>query len=126
MREERYEHVSCTTSSYWAFQAVKLITNGGARYLLSVGPRIGHGDEASWDRLYQVALAALAEDKAMIEAQQEVVDATPQHRFIRTIADRAIGLYSAPVSRRARIERDAEAKPPEAAVSPDTLVGAQA
>lgn len=94
-------------------QAVTPIDHGKAVYFFSAGPQVGHGDEASRDRFHETTLRAFAEDKAIIEAQQRVIDATPDHRVLPTGADRAITIYDGIVSRLARAEARSSRVSPE-------------
>lgn len=80
-------------------QAVTPTGDGTARYFFSWGPHRDHGDEAMRDRLMGIAAMAFAEDKVMIEAQQTILDATPQPRIMPTIHDKGITLYNRLVER---------------------------
>jgi vanillate O-demethylase monooxygenase subunit len=64
-----------------------------SRYFFSWGPRRDHGDEAHRDTLMGIAARAFAEDKAMIEAQQLVLDASPGARVMPTAADKGLTLF---------------------------------
>ena len=48
---------------------------------------------------------AFAEDKTMIEAQQRVIDITPDPQVMPTAHDKAVTLYNRLVERLARAER---------------------
>ncbi len=71
-------------------QAVTPMGRQSARYFFSWGPRKGQGDEAVRDVLMGIAAQAFAEDKAMIEAQQQVINATPGYRVMPTSADQGV------------------------------------
>lgn len=85
-------------------QAVTAMTGRTARYFFSWGPHRDFGDEALRDTLMGVADMAFGEDKAMIEAQQRVIDATPEPRVMPTGADKGVTLYQRLVERMAREE----------------------
>ncbi len=80
-------------------QAVTPMTDRTSRYYFSWGPRVGEGSEALADAMLAVAHMAFSEDKAMIEAQQKVIDASPGVRMTMTSSD------AAPMQMRAVIER---------------------
>jgi vanillate O-demethylase monooxygenase subunit len=75
-------------------QAVTPTGSGTARYFYSWGPHRHHGDEAMRDRLMTMAGMAFAEDKAMIEAQQSILNATPEPTIMPTVHDKGITLYN--------------------------------
>lgn len=75
-------------------QAVTPTSARTARYFFSWGPRRDMGDEAHRDRLMAIAAQAFAEDKLMIEAQQQVIESTPDPRILPTSADRALILFN--------------------------------
>ncbi|MBJ7445453.1 MAG: aromatic ring-hydroxylating dioxygenase subunit alpha, partial [Sphingobium sp.] len=64
-----------------------------------------HGDEALRDTLMGIAAMAFGEDKDIIEAQQRVMDATPDFRIMPTTADRGVTLFNRLVEKLARDER---------------------
>ncbi len=86
-------------------QAVTPMTAKTSRYFFSWGPRRDCGDEALRDMLMGVAAMAFGEDKAMIEAQQRVIDTTPDPRIMPTSADKGVTLFNRMVERMAREER---------------------
>ena len=90
-------------------QAVTPIAERRARYLFSWGPHRQHGDEALRDLLMGVAAQAFAEDKAMIEAQQRVIDRTASPVIMPTAHDRGVTLFNGLVARLAREEAGAPA-----------------
>jgi len=75
-------------------QAVTPMTAKSSRYFFSWGPHRAHGDAALRDMLMEMAGRAFAEDRTMIEAQQRVIDATPDPRVLPTRADAGIALYA--------------------------------
>lgn len=88
-------------------QAVTPLTAKTARYFFSWGPHRNHGDEALRDTLMGLAAKAFAEDKAMIEAQQRVIDMTPDPVIMPTAHDRGVTLFNRLVDRLAKQERQA-------------------
>ena len=75
-----------------------------SRYFFSWGPRRGHGDEALRDSLMALAGVAFGEDKTMIEAQQKVIDRTPDPRIMPTAHDKGVTLFNRLVERLAKQE----------------------
>jgi vanillate O-demethylase monooxygenase subunit len=68
-------------------QAVTPMTDKTSRYFFNWGPRAGEGSEAMADAMLTIAHMAFSEDKAIIEAQQRVLDATADPKFVLTSAD---------------------------------------
>jgi vanillate O-demethylase monooxygenase subunit len=85
-------------------QAVTPLTEKTSRYFFSWGPHTDHGDEAHRDVLMSIAAKAFEEDRVMIEAQQRVVDLTPEPRVLPTAHDRGVTLFNRLVERFARTE----------------------
>jgi len=85
-------------------QAVTPLTNKTSRYFFSWGPHHTVGDTALRDVLMGIAAQAFAEDKTMIEAQQRVIDLTPNPQVMPTAHDRAITLFHQLVARLIRDE----------------------
>lgn len=85
-------------------QAVTPTGAGAARYFFSWGPHRTDGAEAKRDMMMAMAEQAFAEDRAMIEGQQRVIDATAEPRVMPTAHDRAVTLYSRLVERMAKKE----------------------
>ena len=85
-------------------QAVTPISEKTSRYYFSWGPKRGFGDEAHRDLLMSIAAKAFAEDKTMIEAQQRVLDATPDPKIMPTAHDRGITMFNRLVERLTRTE----------------------
>jgi vanillate O-demethylase monooxygenase subunit len=75
-------------------QAVTPLTRRTSRYFFSWGPRKDQGDAALRDALMGIAHQAFTEDRLMIEAQQVVVDASPDRRVLPTSADKGVTLYN--------------------------------
>ena len=80
-------------------QAVTPLAPGKARYFFSWGPHRDHGDAALRDWLMALAGMAFAEDKAMIEGQQAVIDATPDPQIMPTVHDKGVTLFNRLVER---------------------------
>lgn len=91
-------------------QAVTPMTLKTSRYFFSWGPHRKHGDAALRDTLMALAGKAFEEDRTIIEAQQRVIDSTPEPRIMPTGADRAITLFNQLVAKRVREEEGAPAK----------------
>jgi phenylpropionate dioxygenase-like ring-hydroxylating dioxygenase large terminal subunit len=85
-------------------QAVTPLTGKTSRYYFSWGPRRDQGDAALRDMLMDIANQAFTEDRVMIEAQQIVVDASPDRRILPTSADKGVTLYNRLVEKLASIE----------------------
>lgn len=85
-------------------QAVTPLTDRTARYFFSWGPHRNHGDEAVRDRMMDIAAQAFAEDKAMIEAQQRVINATADPRIMPTAHDKGVTLFNRLVASLVRAE----------------------
>ena len=85
-------------------QAVTPLTAKTSRYFFSWGPHRKFGDAALRDTLMALAGKAFAEDRTIIEAQQRVIDGTPQPQIMPTSADRAITLFNQLLAKRLREE----------------------
>jgi phenylpropionate dioxygenase-like ring-hydroxylating dioxygenase large terminal subunit len=85
-------------------QAVTPMTERTSRYFFSWGPHRAHGDEGLRDILMGIAGMAFSEDKAVIEAQQRIIDKTPDPRIMPTAADRGVTLFNRLVERLVREE----------------------
>jgi vanillate O-demethylase monooxygenase subunit len=94
-------------------QAVTPVTDKTSRYLFSWGPRKAEGSDALAESMLTLANMAFSEDKAIIEAQQKIVDQDPGAKPILTSAD--VG----PMLMRSVIERliAAETKPAAASAA---------
>lgn len=93
------DYAQAITGVTFTSQAVTPTGPGTARYFFSWGPHRNHGDEALRDRLMALAAMAFAEDKAMIEGQQAVIDATPDPKVMPTVHDRGVTLFNRLVER---------------------------
>lgn len=96
-------------------QAVTPLTDRTARYFFSWGPRRGQGDEALRDTLMKLAFQAFGEDKLIIEAQQRVIDATPDPQILPTSADRGVTMFNNIVRKLARAEQAQQVEQPSTA-----------
>lgn len=85
-------------------QAVTPTGDKTARYFFSFGPRVDMGDDARRDLLMEIARKAFGEDKVVIEAQQRVIDQTPDPRIMPTSADKGVTLFNRLVEKLAREE----------------------
>jgi phenylpropionate dioxygenase-like ring-hydroxylating dioxygenase large terminal subunit len=95
-------------------QAVTPMSGRKSRYFFSWGPHRDHGDEAMRDILMGIADMAFNEDKAVIEAQQRVIDKTPAPQIMPTAADRGVTLFNRLVDKLVR-EEEAGTRGTEAA-----------
>ena len=95
-------------------QAVTPMTSRKSRYFFSWGPHRDHGDEKLRDMLMGIADVAFNEDKVIIEAQQRVIDKTPDPQIMPTAADRGVTLFNRLVEKLVR-EESAERSASEAA-----------
>lgn len=82
-----------------------------SRCFFNWGPHRAHGDEALRDALMAMAGVAFGEDKVMIEAQQKVIDRTPDPRIMPTAHDKGVTLFNRLVERLAKL--DSAAAPTE-------------
>jgi vanillate O-demethylase monooxygenase subunit len=73
-----------------------------SRYFFSWGPHRTQGDEAMRDGMMALAGVAFGEDKVMIEAQQKVIDRTPDPRIMPTAHDKGVTLFNRLVERLAK------------------------
>lgn len=99
--------VELESRNIWSSQAVTPIGKGRARYFFSQGPGKPVPQEFS-DFLWQVALNAFAEDRAMIEGQQRIIDLTPDRKIMPAVGDKGTVLYNRVVERMVRTERTGE------------------
>ncbi|HWL47170.1 MAG TPA: aromatic ring-hydroxylating dioxygenase subunit alpha [Sphingomonadaceae bacterium] len=91
-------------------QAVTPMTDKTARYFFSWGPHRAHGDAAHRDLLMTIAAQAFGEDKVMIEAQQQVIDMTPDPVVMPTAHDKGVTLFNRLVEKLCRQEANARAR----------------
>lgn len=103
---ERPNYSKATLGVTFTSQAVTPTTDKTSRYFFSWGPHCQHGDEALRDMLMGIAGQAFHEDKVMIEAQQRVIDMTPEPRIMPTAHDRGVTLFNRLVEKLAREEND--------------------
>jgi vanillate O-demethylase monooxygenase subunit len=82
------------TKSFFMNQAITPLTEKTARSSYIVAAHRQYGGQAQCDLMMAAAPKVFAEDKAMVEAQQRMIDTTPNWRFIATSADRGVVLYN--------------------------------
>jgi vanillate O-demethylase monooxygenase subunit len=87
--EDRPEPLFGTFSA----QAVTPIDERRSRYFFSWGPRAKDGDEQMASAMMGVARMAFDEDRAMIEAQQKVIDRDPDRQPMPIAADKGVTLF---------------------------------
>lgn len=68
-------------------QAVTPISARASRYFYAAGARLDDIDAEKLDRLFGVTEVAFGEDKALIEAQQKLIDMDPDRRMLPTSLD---------------------------------------
>lgn len=91
-------------------QAITPMTERSSRYHFTVGAHRLLGDgERIIDPLVEVTTRAFAEDKRMIEMQQQVVDRDPDRPIMPTVHDRGVTLYNRLSARLIAAEREASA-----------------
>jgi phenylpropionate dioxygenase-like ring-hydroxylating dioxygenase large terminal subunit len=88
-------------------QAVTPMTDQTSRYFFCWGPHRDYGGEKERDELHEIAHMAFAEDRVIIEAQQMVINRSPNARIMPTGADKAVTLYNRLVDRLVRSEGQA-------------------
>jgi vanillate O-demethylase monooxygenase subunit len=93
-------------------QAVTPLSAKSSRYFFSWGPHKNHGNEALRDTLMGIGAMAFEEDRVMIEAQQRVIDSTPNPRIMPTSADMGVTLFNRLVDKLARQEVELDATGP--------------
>jgi vanillate O-demethylase monooxygenase subunit len=96
-------------SENFTSQAVTPTTDRTARYFFSWGPRSGEGAEATADAMLELAHQAFAEDKAIIEAQQRIIDFDPDRKEMLTSADVGPTQMRAVLQRLIKAEASADA-----------------
>jgi phenylpropionate dioxygenase-like ring-hydroxylating dioxygenase large terminal subunit len=89
---------------FFALQAITPLTEKTSRSSYIMAAHRDHGGAAQCDATMAVVRKIFAEDKAMIEAQQRIIDTSPGWRFIATSADRGVVLYNRLVETLAREE----------------------
>jgi vanillate O-demethylase monooxygenase subunit len=75
-------------------QAVVPTGEKTSRYYFSWGPGARFGDEAVAQMMIDQAIMAFNEDKAMIEAQQKIIDSDPSRMPVPATADKAITIFT--------------------------------
>jgi vanillate O-demethylase monooxygenase subunit len=68
-------------------QAVTPVSARASRYFYAAGARADDIDAERLDRLFGVTETAFGEDKALIEAQQRLLDLEPERRMLPTSLD---------------------------------------
>jgi vanillate O-demethylase monooxygenase subunit len=86
-------------------QAVTPTGERTARYFYCHGIHRRFGDAAMRDAMMAVAAIAFGEDKTIIEAQQRVIDETPEPKVMATAHDRAVVAFNRLVEQLAVAER---------------------
>lgn len=79
--------------SNFTSQAVTPVTDKTSRYVFSWGPRRSQGDEKDAEAMLELVYGAFKEDRAMIEAQQKVMDLTPGAQPMLTNSDKAAVIF---------------------------------
>jgi phenylpropionate dioxygenase-like ring-hydroxylating dioxygenase large terminal subunit len=87
-------------------QAVSPTGPRSSRFYFLTGPHRRFGDEAMRDRMIHVNYQAFNEDKAVIEAQQKMLDHEPHRPVMPTIHDRGVIVYNHLVDNLVAEERD--------------------
>jgi phenylpropionate dioxygenase-like ring-hydroxylating dioxygenase large terminal subunit len=101
---EKPDHDRAIGGVTFTSQAVTPTGARAARYFFSWGPHRDHGDAALRDVLMGIAAKAFNEDKTIIEAQQRILDLTPDPRIMPTVHDRGVTLFSNLAARLVREE----------------------
>ena len=85
------------------------MSEGRTRYLFATGVDAAKADRGTLEARYAIVAAAFAEDKAMIEAQQKIWNATPPDRAKAFIPqDTGPAHFRRLVARRLAAETEAE------------------
>jgi phenylpropionate dioxygenase-like ring-hydroxylating dioxygenase large terminal subunit len=103
------DHSKALRDATFSGQAVTPMGDRKARYFFSIGPHRLLGNEMMADLVYKMVEKAFDEDKRMIEAQQKVIDETPEPRIMPTAHDRTVTMFNAKVARLARAAGGASA-----------------
>jgi phenylpropionate dioxygenase-like ring-hydroxylating dioxygenase large terminal subunit len=98
------EALSCATPFLAEFscQAVTPINERATRYFFALGPWSALGDLKQF--YLDIGRRAFAEDRAMLEAQQEVIDRSPNARFANLTMDKASAAFRAQMNKLIREE----------------------
>jgi len=100
------DHSQAARDCTFTGQAVTPMGPRKARYFFAIGPHRRFGDDAMADAMFRMVEKAFDEDKTMIEAQQRVIDETPEPRIMPTAHDRTVTIFNAKVARLARASGD--------------------
>jgi vanillate O-demethylase monooxygenase subunit len=90
----RPDYTKAVASVSFTSQAVTPMTARSTRYFYCWGPHRDHGDKALRDALIGIQAMAFSEDKAMIEAQQRIIDLTTGIVAMPTAHDRTVVAYN--------------------------------
>lgn len=74
-------------------QAVTPVDEKKARYFFTIGPRKDFGSEELLEALTEIQLKAFAEDKIIIEGQQNIIDRTSDRNPVPIAHDRAVIMF---------------------------------
>jgi phenylpropionate dioxygenase-like ring-hydroxylating dioxygenase large terminal subunit len=92
-------------------QAVTPLTASRSRYFFSWGPRTRAGSGPAADMMLEVAKVAFAEDKAVIEGQQRIIDFDPGRKELLTSADAGPVMMRRVIEELVKAEREERAWP---------------
>ena len=109
MKRAKPDLATASADVTFTSQAVTPMGPRKSRYFFSWGPRRDCGDEKLRDFLMGIADMAFNEDKTIIEAQQRVIDKTPDPQIMPTAADRGVMLFNRLVEKLVREERSGRA-----------------
>lgn len=88
------DYSRATSEVTFSAQAVTPTSEFGARYFYGWAIHRDHGDESRRDRTLAALDRAFLEDKAMIEAQQRILNLTPSAKVMPTVHDRGVNLFN--------------------------------
>jgi len=114
----KYERPDAARAKNVSFSSQAVTPTGAktARYFFSFATHRDQGDKDSHEIMMTVIRQAFAEDKAMIEAQQRIIDATPEIKIMPTLNDRGVTIFNQLVRKFVRIE-DNQGRAPNAQVT---------
>ncbi|MBL8549660.1 MAG: aromatic ring-hydroxylating dioxygenase subunit alpha [Hyphomonadaceae bacterium] len=92
-------------------QAITPLKEKQTRYFWTWGPRKGPADEAVLAALMSIADEAFGEDRAIVEAQQRVLDDRPDAPIMPTNSDQGVLMYNRFVAELVRDEQSGSASP---------------
>ena len=78
--------VPCFNDNFTS-QAVTAMTDSSSRYFFSWGPAAGENTDPIAELLKKTAIMAFTEDRLMIEAQQRILDQSPDFDMVLSTAD---------------------------------------